>query len=147
MAEYVVKVLGRSKYQDLENNSLKEEKKKAYLESQKLSKPEKVDLQEIAERLESIHELVFLRKAVVKDNDEKTTAIYGSVSKHDISSLLQSSYDINIPRDSIVGDEKFKAIGTFSVLVKLDHNISVSIPVSIKPLEDPQATENHENKD
>jgi large subunit ribosomal protein L9 len=58
--------------------------------------------------------------------------LFGAISNKDISDNLKSVHKIDIDKKKIVLDEPIKAIGTFSVVIKLYPEVSAKVNVTVK---------------
>jgi large subunit ribosomal protein L9 len=57
--------------------------------------------------------------------------LYGSVTNKDIAEELASKFGVSIDRHTIQLDEPIKALGTFSVAVKLHSDVAAQVAVTV----------------
>ncbi|OMJ30271.1 50S ribosomal protein L9 [Smittium culicis] len=114
--------------------------KSKFAEMLAASKP---DVSEISSRLSGITSLVFARKLLGSAGDtgsgdaaageELSNAIYGSVNKNDIVTLLRNSHDVSITKEMLECEERFKATGDYKITVNLDSSTKCELTLTIKP--------------
>ncbi len=96
-----------------------EQKRKAQQEAD-----EKQRLLEIEKRLSDI-------KLTIKRKLGANGSLFGAVTKDEISSELQTQFDIDIDKKTIEIDKAIKMTGEFDISVKLGHGIHAKLTVEI----------------
>ncbi|OLY80162.1 hypothetical protein AYI68_g5744 [Smittium mucronatum] len=106
--------------------------------------PSKLDNSIIIEKLQTVSPLVFVRRLLAPSSSPDNSAvaedaiapeglaIYGSVSKNDIISLLRNNYDIALSRDNLECDERFKSTGDYPIQIVLDSTNKCPLTISIR---------------
>lgn len=85
---------------------------------------EKAEMEELAKSLESLY-----TKLTAKSGE--TGKLYGSITSKEISEALMEQHGIDIPKQKIILDEPIRTYGTFELKVKLGHEVTGTIFVSV----------------
>lgn len=113
---------------EVNDNNLRRVEKEKKIYAVKMAK-EKAEAETVAAGFAGVN-LTFLRK-VHGESEE----LYGSVSTTDIAEALEQKGRV-VEKRKILLDEPLKALGEFTVDIKLHPEVSVSIPIKVEKEEE-----------
>ena len=85
---------------------------------------EKAQAQEYAKKLGAV-------QVTIRAKAGKNGKLFGAVTSQEISEALKSQFDMDIEKNKIVQSEPIKTFGSYSLKVKLGHEISGTVNVLV----------------